>query len=835
MLSPPPVTPTSNPPTSAPTSMSFRYYQPPKPSRVDTESENESSEDDTYRRRGARKSSVSVQPTKRGACTHCKGLKVKCHLGAGQNSCQRCILNKLQCVVNGRKKRRAVATHEELLLKSHKQDIEIAALLRQFDELTNASRVKSWIDKAHYACASSSRSPDSRNSMQSSRSSDTGRDATSWTSSYGYGELGTSSCDRVLDMNAHYLPSPTNHFLSQPKEGFDVRELLEYFPDSSVTMYTSAPEIVARGIIHPKDVGELFIIYFRFVNPYFSVLDPILHTPERLFWHSHFLFTLICCVATKYSPKYAPMVPLFVEFARDLAGKTLVQGRKTLDECQAYLIQSVYQLPRKRFEDQRGWLTMGLAFSLAQELKLNDPPMVDNEYPLSPDGLDSKDALRVEMIERERLNRTRTWLNCYCVDASHSTQFGKPAMLDIEDYVARTCREWYRSSPFSLSIDVHLSSYVEISYLMRHFRVEVEKFEIEEKEHPGRPKKVMEVLEIVERYNLKLWELHNEWSHRFSMIPQSDDLMCRYRADTNRMINAFNRLVVLFYGLQRAVAAKKGEEGAGVSRDNRLVRQCIEAAKEVIKGMIYKLYPSGMLRYSMEAHFLFVTFAAAHLLSLLRPKMSVLLYPADLEDIAQLVRKLVGILRSKDVSEDGHGRHAPFMYARYLEKQLKKFASLLPPPAEETTPASFDVSGPRGFAHRTETTVGEDASGWAGSAPDALYRGIPPSMEPRDQTFHGEVRPSGPGSEFVDDSQMYHISEFPLDFSIGAFIQTMNEPQFQKVTPPPDDAAHTAQWWQHVYPVNGQSMSDACEWPMTLEGQALLAAGDGQKRFSPDI
>lgn len=44
-----------------------------------------------------------------GACSHCKGLKVKCHFTQGQTSCTRCSQSNIQCVVSGRKKRRAVA------------------------------------------------------------------------------------------------------------------------------------------------------------------------------------------------------------------------------------------------------------------------------------------------------------------------------------------------------------------------------------------------------------------------------------------------------------------------------------------------------------------------------------------------------------------------------------------------------------------------------------------------------------------------------------------------------------------------------------------------------
>lgn len=77
------------------------------------------------------------------------------------------------------------------------------------------------------------------------------------------------------------------------------------------------------------------------------------------------------------------------------------------------------------------------------------------------------------MSEREHLNRIRTWLNCYCVDWSHATQFGKPAMISVDDFTARSCREWYRSSRCNLAIDVHLVAYVEMLRTMGHFKREM--------------------------------------------------------------------------------------------------------------------------------------------------------------------------------------------------------------------------------------------------------------------------------------------------------------------------------------------------------------------------
>lgn len=68
--------------------------------------------------------------------------------------------------------------------------------------------------------------------------------------------------------------------------------------------------------------------------------------------------------------------------------------------------------------------------------------------------------------EREKVNRTRTWLHCYSVDTSHAIQLGKIPMLSLDNYVTRNSRDWYKSSPANLPFDVHLCAYVQILSLM---------------------------------------------------------------------------------------------------------------------------------------------------------------------------------------------------------------------------------------------------------------------------------------------------------------------------------------------------------------------------------
>jgi hypothetical protein len=50
-----------------------------------------------------------------------------------------------------------------------------------------------------------------------------------------------------------------------------------------------------------------------------------------------------------------------MDFARDAAGRALIDGSKSVDVCQAYLLMAVYPIPKKKWAEDRSWLLMGVA------------------------------------------------------------------------------------------------------------------------------------------------------------------------------------------------------------------------------------------------------------------------------------------------------------------------------------------------------------------------------------------------------------------------------------------------------------------------------------------
>ncbi|KAJ7452500.1 fungal-specific transcription factor domain-containing protein [Mycena galericulata] len=531
-----------------------------------------------------------------GACVHCKSLKVRCEFGANETVCQRCQAGNYECLARSRKKRRAAPTHEDLQEKANDQDLQIQLLLAQFDQMRSKSKLQQLMGNGNF-------------------------------------ESKSLSLPFVV-----VLTQPVGTRNPDLRSGNHSPEMaaISYFARGRDYYYLSAPPIVQCCSLYPAEIMDLFAIFFERINPFFSILDPDLHgNPAKVIWSSPFLFTVICATASRLYTLKPKLYPIAHGFARDAAAVALIDGSIGVDICQAYLILAVYAVPKKKFVDDRSWLFMGVAIRMAIELGLNQPPPAQCD-------------------ERESLNRTRTWLNCFCVDASHAIQFGKMPMLGLDDYVARTSQDWYRSSSLNGPFDVHLCAYVNIIQLMAKWRRTAEE---------GKEK--IDILASAIHAQSKLSLDLARWVIRFEQELIIHPLpICIYRGNTTKMIVAYLRLVILADAFQRTT--KKG-----LSRDSDILLLSIDAARTVIQIALDKLYPTGNLRYAMDTNFLYVSFASAFLVNLLRPRFLPLVKEETQREIVRLVTRLIDVLGSDGVALDG--RHTPALYSRFLSSLLAKY------------------------------------------------------------------------------------------------------------------------------------------------------------------
>ncbi|KAJ7582789.1 fungal-specific transcription factor domain-containing protein [Mycena floridula] len=618
-----------------------------------------------------------------GACVHCKSLKVRCEFAAGSKICQRCQTGNYECLPRTRKKRKPAPTHEDLLERSYHQDSQIQELLLQFDKLRSETKVKGWISRAHAESESALNQVD-----------------------YGAGKDSAIGWTRATSVSADDAVSA-------------------YFSHASNS--NLLPPIVKFCDLFPKDIEKLFDIYFTKIDPFFSLLDKALHTPEKLIWTCPFLFTVICATASRYYDARLDLYHLATDFARDAAGKALIEGSKSVDVCQAYLILSVYPVPKKKWTQDRSWLLMGVAIRMALELELNKAP---------PSSCD----------EREALNRTRTWLNCYCVDGSHAVQFGKMPMLRLDDYLAKHSQGWYNSSSMNTAFDVHLCAYVQLIIIMAEWRSLTGDSALLRQKHREGLDVIAASLETANKLQQELDLWLSRYTEEYAYKPL---LICAYRGNTTSMITAYLRLSVLAVGFQYAVKS-------GLSRDSEVFKQSIDAAQTVIQITIQRLYPTGHLRYAMEAHFLYVSFAAAYLVNLLRPRFLPLLSEKAQRDIVSNVRRLINVLGSKEVALDG--RHTPALHSRFLSSLLDRHQA-----KRDGEPSDPDSPTSDGSDLRIYAQYGE------------IRQHTPPNVYSWPDILNRDPSPTSPVSDHAPGTVWQQPGDSEMDFSALNYIRTVSQ------------------------------------------------------------
>ncbi|KAG6326647.1 hypothetical protein ID866_12442, partial [Astraeus odoratus] len=120
------------------------------------------------------------------------------------------------------------------------------------------------------------------------------------------------------------------------------------------------PYILSREIVTVQEVDTLFDIYFKKMNPSTSLLDPKLHTPQYVVMRSPFLFTVVCAIASRFYTERPDLYEQLMNYAQLAAGSALITGTKNEEMCAAYLLMQLYPVPAKRWEEDRGWIYLGV-------------------------------------------------------------------------------------------------------------------------------------------------------------------------------------------------------------------------------------------------------------------------------------------------------------------------------------------------------------------------------------------------------------------------------------------------------------------------------------------
>lgn len=636
-----------------------------------------------------------------GACTHCKKLKMKCDFPKGENTCRRCKAGRHVCVVEGRKGRTAPNKREYLLAQIRQKDAIIESLLKQVHNPYQATplsiasyrmatspsdesntSILGWLDRLQ----SSVRDAGSKGGPQAffnprgdkiEELSDTEDEGGQEGDHDDISEPASSDPRLELTLPETYAPlgliadlslSNSKHSKKKPpktlqdatvaaeedynNDNVGVANDTYFMPGPATDLglratmleQHSPPDILVHSLVTPEDVEKLFAIFWEKINPFISLLDPVLHTPATTIARCPFLFTVICAISSRFYTEKSQIYPIAMHFAKRSAATALIDGWKSVELCQAYILMSIYAVPARRWEEDRSWLYTGLAIRLATDLNLH------HVYTGKPTS---------EKQEREMLNKTRVWMICYNLDRSTATQFGKPSTIK-DDFVVNKAGEWYKQSKYNLPYDIHLSACCTLLKIVAEFHDKIHS----DPSSPTGLNKNVDFRQVTKEHDKKLEDFEAEWTRRFAEGSKADDPGCAFRCSLMPFMISYSRLVMFSFGFEQAFRRGISE------RDGYFFSKSAEAAKNVVECLIDKLVPSGYIRYSPDGHFVFASFASAFLLKLLRPEFSALMKKDQESETFELIGRLIQTLSSTKIAVDD--RHTPKLYARFLAGLLSR-------------------------------------------------------------------------------------------------------------------------------------------------------------------
>ncbi|KAG2335810.1 hypothetical protein BDR05DRAFT_1006429 [Suillus weaverae] len=121
----------------------------------------------------------------------------------------------------------------------------------------------------------------------------------------------------------------------------------------------------------------------------------------------------VCAVSSRYYKEKSEIYPVAMHFAKHSAANALINGWKSVELCQAYILLSIYAVPARRWEEDRSWLYTGRTCGAVCYIL----EFASGVYDTAPDG-----AGDVESRSR-------------------------PSTIK-EDYITRYSMDWYKQSRF---------------------------------------------------------------------------------------------------------------------------------------------------------------------------------------------------------------------------------------------------------------------------------------------------------------------------------------------------------------------------------------------------
>lgn len=225
------------------------------------------------------------------------------------------------------------------------------------------------------------------------------------------------------------------------------------------------------------------------------------------------------------------------------------------------------------------------------------------------------------------LNRTRVWLNCFNLDRSTGSQYGKPPIINPRDYTAAHSEDWWRSSPHNMkNFDIHICAYNADLKVMAGFIAKI----YSDPHHPTGLNREVDFQAVATATDDELQVLYTKWMATIHANADMNDPQNSFRTGLLGLAYSYARLVALSYGFQHALGKDDGKypllSRVSPVTNNSVLElifffQCIKAASDVVNVVVHDICRPSQIhfwRYGPEAQSVFVTFAAAFLVKVKR-------------------------------------------------------------------------------------------------------------------------------------------------------------------------------------------------------------------------
>ncbi|KAH8092166.1 hypothetical protein BXZ70DRAFT_898356 [Cristinia sonorae] len=594
---------------------------------------------------------------------------MKCSFDEGAASCARCTVNGHDCVVLGRKPR-SPGLREVLQKQIREKDARIDELLSQMNPtpslttplsiipsrlaLTDSQRCTyrdalAWLEKAQSSSKTDLRAKIDVSFLEDGSDSDldseddkmsvdddvpsTSRRSVRFSHLPGAAAPAGVLAAAALESNRGKSPMRVSPLPEEPEDSQDLKieggiGSKSYFqpgPSANLDLRRliierqAAPDILLSGLVTYDDVEILFDLYFKWINPFIPVLDENIHTPAAVLGRCPFLFTVVCALASRYYDAKPEMYGVALHLAKAAAANAFLDGWKTIEMCQAYILLGAYIPPARRWEEDRYWFFTGIAFRLGIELNLNRMP---------------KTMPTDERGERELLNRLRTWIICYIMDRCICINLGKPFMVP-EDEIIRNAANKFLGFKFQHPGDAYMVSLVEVLRIITRFAETLAPIMDGRQDISSIGIDINTMQKLIDD-ELTAWKtVAVERSEKESNRGEPAHVM-----QTALMHSVFQycRLVIFSAGLQQVM--KMG----GLKDDNIFFAGCLQASSSVLNLMIDGLIPTGFIRHCPEQVFSLTAFATVVLLKSLRPEFAAKLDHNQEQRVINLVERLISLL-----------------------------------------------------------------------------------------------------------------------------------------------------------------------------------------------